>query len=122
MSIHTKITVISNPGGAPEDLDEYPTATLFEAFEWIASTLSTREGVILLRMWFGEQWGGQKTLVRTIGSVEDTLRSVRAEFPKAWSAWEARRSTAKSCDNEHVGRSPRNHIRRLSPMSVAAGL
>lgn len=129
MCIHTKITVISTPGGVPEDLEEYPCASLVEAFDWISTTLAKRDGVVLLRMWFGEQWGGQKTLIRTIGSTDETLRAVSTAFAKAWSSWESRGSSAiqkastrSRRDTEHAGRSPHTHFRELSAMTVAAGL
>jgi len=90
MSIYTKITVITGPGEAPEDLDDHPNGSFVDAIEWVSQTLSARSGVVLLRMWFGEQWGGQKTLIRNIGSPQDTLSAIRTRFPHAWAAWETR--------------------------------
>lgn len=134
MCIHTKITVIPTPGGAPEDLDEHPNSSLVDAVEWITHTLSTRDGVILLRMWFGEQWGGQKTLIRTIGSTEETLHALRTEFSNAWSTWESRSESRQSrtahretsshrlCNSETAARSPRTHFRKFSDLTVEIGL
>jgi hypothetical protein len=102
MSIHTKITIISKPGGPLEDLEEHPSESLVEAFEWITHTLAGRAGVILLRMWFGEQWGGQKTLIRTIGTTEETMHALRMEFTNAWTAWASRRPTAMHMPQQRV--------------------
>lgn len=105
MSIHTALALIGS-AGAPPTFDDHDDSSVADGVRWVRDHLTpAATATVLVHIWFGEHWAGQKTLLRYVGAPTDFETAVSYHIP---ALGEQGKKNCKNCAESSAINSEKN--------------